>query len=355
MPIKVLIVDDSALIRQILTEILSSDPAFEVVGTAPDPLVARERIKALSPDVLTLDIEMPHMDGLTFLERLMALRPLPVVVVSTLTQKNADTALRALELGAVDYVAKPLQDIRSGMAGLGEEITTKLKAAARGRPRARHGARPAGPVLSVDPRLSTAGRIVAIGASTGGVEALQSLLTRLPAMSPAVLVTQHMPPGFTSSFARRLDGQCAVTVLEATDGRRVLPGLVYIAPGARHLELVRTGAHYACRLHDGPLVSGHRPSVDVLFTSVAAAAGRAAMGIILTGMGRDGAAGLLEMRRAGARTLGQSEASCVIYGMPKAAMQAGAVEQELPLERMAEHIVSVAMAGAGSALSPAPG
>ena len=340
MPIKVLIIDDSALIRRLLTDILSADPAIAVVGTASDPLIARERIRTLQPDVLTLAIEMPKMDGLTFLERLMALRPMPVVVVSTLTQKNTDAALRALELGAVDCVAKPLADISSGMQSLGEEMVAKVKAAARTRPRARNAAPPRS-ALSVDPRLSTVGRIVAIGASTGGVEALQQVLMRLPATAPAVLITQHMPAGFTASFARRLDTQCAVTVQEATDGRRVLPGHVYIAPGALHLELVRTGSHHECRVRNGELVSGHRPSVDVLFHSVATAAGRSAVGIILTGMGRDGAAGLLEMRRTGARTLGQTEASCVVYGMPKAAMQAGAVEAEFPLDRIAEEIVRV--------------
>lgn len=341
MPIKVLVVDDSALIRQVLTELLSRDPAIEVVGTAPDPYVARERIKALSPDVITLDIEMPRMDGLSFLEKLMALRPLPVVVVSTLTQKGTDAAIRALELGAMDYVAKPLLDIRNGMVELGQELVAKVKLAAASRPRARQTAASSLAPLTADPRLSTAGRIVAIGASTGGVETLQRILVRLPASSPAILITQHMPPGFTASFARRLDGQCAVSVIEATDGRRVLPGHVYIAPGARHLELVRNGAHYACRLQDGPAVSGHRPSVDVLFSSVAAAAGSNAMGVILTGMGRDGAAGLLEMRHAGARTLGQSESTCVIYGMPKAAMQMGAVEAEYPLDRLAEELVAL--------------
>ena len=320
MPIKVLVIDDSALIRRLLTDILSADPAIEVVGTAPDPIIARERIRTLQPDVLTLDIEMPKMDGLTFLERLMALKPMPVLVVSTLTQKNTDAALRAMELGAVDYVPKPLADISAGMQALGEELVAKVKTAARARPRARNAAPPRA-ALAVDPRLSTVGRIVAVGASTGGVEALQQVLMRLPATAPAMLVTQHMPAGFTASFARRLDGQCAVTVLEATQGRRVLPGHVYIAPGAHHLELARSGAHFECRLHDGPPVSGHRPSVDVLFHSVATAAG------------------LLEMRRAGARTLGQTEASCVVYGMPKAAMQAGAVEAEFPLDRIAEEVV----------------
>ena len=281
------------------------------------------------------------MDGLSFLEKLMALRPMPVVVVSTLTRKGADAAVRALELGAIDSVGKPLIDLRTGMAELSAELIGKVKAAAMARPRASARARVGERPLVADPSLSTAGRIVAIGASTGGVEALQSVIGRLPAGAPAVLVAQHMPAGFTSSFARRLDAQCAVSVMEATDGRRVLPGHVYIAPGARHLELVRSGAHYVCRLHEGPAVSGHRPSVDVLFHSVAVAAGRNAIGIIMTGMGRDGADGLLAMRKAGASTFGQSEASCLIYGMPRAAMLAGAVETERPLDRLAEEIVSV--------------
>ena len=339
MPIKVLVVDDSALVRQMLTELLSADPAITVVGTAPDPFVARDRIKALTPDVLTLDIEMPRMDGLTFLDKLMTLRPMPVVVVSTLTQKGTDAAIRALELGAIDYVAKPVADIRLGMVALGEELRAKVRTAAMAQPRARRPEAAPRTLLEADPTLSTATRIVAVGASTGGVETLQQLLTQLPATAPAVLVTQHMPAGFTSSFARRLDAQCAMTVIEATDGRRILPGQVYIAPGSRHLELVRTGAHYACRLHDEPPVSGHRPSVDVLFRSVAKAAGAAAMGLILTGMGRDGAAGLLEMRQAGARTLGQSEASCIVYGMPKAAMQAQAVEAEMTIDQLAREIM----------------
>lgn len=341
MSIRVLIVDDSALIRQILTELLSAAPGITVVGTAPDPIVAREKIRALNPDVLTLDIEMPRMDGLTFLSRLMALRPMPVLVISTLTQKGAEAAIRAMELGAVDYVPKPLLGIADGMAALGAEIVAKVRAAALAKPRARSEQAMPPSMLVADPTLSTAGRIVAIGASTGGVEALQHVLTRLPATSPALLITQHMPPGFTTAFARRLDGQCAITVLEATDGRRVLPGHAYIAPGARHLELRRSGAHYECRLHDDPPVSGHRPSVDVLFRSVAATLGPNGFGIILTGMGRDGAEGLLEMRKAGGRTLGQNEASCVIYGMPKAAMQVGAVQSELSLEKLTESIVAL--------------
>ena len=338
--IRVVVVDDSALIRQLLTEILNGDQEIEVVGVAPDPFVAREKIKALNPDVITLDIEMPRMDGLSFLEKLMALRPMPVVVVSTLTQKGADAALRALELGAVDYVAKPLLDIQQGIVELGTELVVKVKAAAGARIRARNRGEVAPKATVFDRHLSSAGAIVAVGASTGGVEALQKLLLGLPSNVPAMVVTQHMPAGFTASFAKRLDDQCAMSVSEATDQARVLPGHVYIAPGNWHLELVRTGAHYVCRLHGEAPVSGHRPSVDVLFNSVAASAGRNAMGVILTGMGNDGAAGLLKMRKAGAHTIGQDESSCLIYGMPKVAKQIGAVETELPLERIPQEILS---------------
>jgi two-component system, chemotaxis family, protein-glutamate methylesterase/glutaminase len=339
-PIRVLVVDDSALMRQLLTHILGNDREIEVVGTAPDPMVARDKIKELNPDVLTLDLEMPRMDGLTFLERLMALRPMPVLVVSTLTQKGADIALRALELGAVDYVAKPHVDIQNGVCELGGELIAKVKAAAAARiSTRRRGDTPAKPIV-FDHKFSTEGRIVAIGASTGGVEALQQLLTALPANIPAILITQHMPQGFTASFAKRLDGRCAMSVSEAVDGTRILPGHVYIAPGNLHLELVRSGAHYFCRLNDRPRVTGHKPSVDVLFTSFAAAAGRNGVGVILTGMGSDGAAGLLKMRQAGARTLGQDESSCLIYGMPKAAKLLGAVEAEFPLSRIPKEIMS---------------
>jgi two-component system, chemotaxis family, protein-glutamate methylesterase/glutaminase len=308
---------------------------------ASDPYVAREQIKALNPDVITLDIEMPHMDGLSFLAKLMTLRPTPVVVVSTLTQKGADAVVRALELGAVDCVAKPLIDLRVGMTALRDELVEKVLIAAASRPMARAGSVGASKPLAFDPNLSTAGWIVAVGASTGGVEALQALLTTMPTNGPAILVTQHMPPGFTTSFARRLDQICAMPVSEASNGQRVMPGHIYIANGSQHLELIRSGAHYACRLHDGPPVSGHRPSVDVLFNSVAVAAGRNAIGVILTGMGQDGAAGLLAMRQAGARTRGQDEASCVIYGMPKAAKLLGAVEAERPLPKMAAEIMGL--------------
>ena len=339
MPIKVLIVDDSALMRELLSEILGEDRRILVVGTASDPIVAREKIKALNPDVITLDIEMPRMDGLDFLERLMALRPMPVVVVSTLTQKGTETALRALEMGAVDVVAKPLSGIRDGMLALQTELQAKVRAAALARPKAR-GPSQIRRELAVDPSLSSEGRIVAVGASTGGVEALQRLLINLPANSPAILITQHMPAGFTASFAHRLDEMCRMSVCEATHRQRVMPGHVYIANGGQHLELAKTGAQYMCKLHSGPPVSGHRPSVDVLFHSVAAAAGPSALGIILTGMGRDGADGLLDMRRAGARTLGESESSCLIYGMSKVAHEIGAVEAEMPLDRLAAAILT---------------
>jgi two-component system, chemotaxis family, protein-glutamate methylesterase/glutaminase len=342
-PIRVLIVDDSALMRQMLSELLSADPEIAVVGVAADPLAAREKIKALNPDVLTLDIEMPHMDGLAFLEKIMTLRPMPVVMVSSLTQKGADAALRALEIGAVDYVGKPTIDLRSSLPALAAELIAKVKQAATARVRPmRRDALPSG---TKGPGYSATVKIVAIGASTGGVEALHAVLGAMPADSPAILVAQHMPQAFTASFARRLDKCCAVSVAEASDGARVLPGHVYVAPGNQHLELVRSGASYQCRLHDGDLVSGHRPSVDVLFGSVARAAGQNAVGVILTGMGKDGAAGLHEMRSAGAHTIGQDEATSLVYGMPRAARDQGGVERELPLAKIPQEILNQCDAG----------
>ncbi len=336
--IRVLIVDDSALVRQMLTSILSSDRGIEVVGVAADPFVAREKIKALNPDVLTLDVEMPRMDGLAFLEKVMSLRPMPVLMVSSLTQKGADATFRALELGAVDYVAKPRVDLTGGLEDQAQELIGKVKAATRARVRGSD-RRATARRVSTGPGYSSTERVVAIGASTGGVEALRALMSALPADSPAILVTQHMPESFTASFAKRLDAMSAVSVREASGGERVLPGHVYLAPGSRHLELTRSGANYICRLHDAPPVSGHRPSVDVLFSSTAAAAGANAVGVILTGMGKDGAEGLLRMRSAGANTIGQDEGSCVIYGMPRAARLAGAVEVELPLEKISAAIL----------------
>ncbi|MGC2854335.1 protein-glutamate methylesterase/protein-glutamine glutaminase [Novispirillum sp. DQ9] len=346
--IRVLIVDDSALMRELLTAILSSDPGIEVVGTANDPYQARTLIKELNPDVLTLDVEMPKMDGISFLEKIMRLRPMPVVMVSTLTQKHAEITVRALEMGAVDVVGKPTIDMKQGMEERREELIAKVHAAARARVSARQPAassaprehRPAGSFAAkAGPGFRTTDTVVAIGSSTGGVEALREVIGGLPPDSPAVVVTQHMPGGFTRSFADRLNALAAVAVAEASDGARILPGHVYIAPGDHHLEVVRSGGTYVCRLHDGPAVSGHRPSVDVLFHSVAAAAGANGVGVILTGMGKDGAIGLKAMRDAGARTIGQDEDTSLVYGMPKAAFNLGGVERQLPLDRIADAIV----------------
>jgi two-component system, chemotaxis family, protein-glutamate methylesterase/glutaminase len=347
--VRVLVVDDSAFVRQILTELLSSDPAIEVVGAAPNPIVARDMIKALNPDVLTLDIEMPRMDGLAFLEKIMTLRPMPVVMISSLTQKGADTAIRALEMGAVDFVAKPLVGLVEGLPALREEIISKIKTAADAKIRPLGGVKSRIATLAAGASFNSSEKIIAVGASTGGVEALQDLLTAFPSDAPAIVVTQHMPAMFTASFAQRLDQCCTVTVSQAKNGERVLPGHVYIAPGGFHLELARNGANYVCRVHEEAPVSGHRPSVDVLFRSVAHAAGANAVGIILTGMGRDGSVGLLEMRAAGASTIGQDEATCVVYGMPKAALDCGAVEIELPLNKIPAYVLqqSEALAGRG--------
>jgi two-component system, chemotaxis family, protein-glutamate methylesterase/glutaminase len=339
---KVLIGDDSALIRALLTEIINGAPDLKVVGTAPDPLVARERIKELNPDVLTLDVEMPKMDGICFLEKLMRLRPTPVVMVSSLTEKSSEITLRALELGAFDYVTKPKIDIRSGLLEYAEELTEKIRCAYRAG--VRKGARPAAAMERVERKLSAdavlasrpgqfAGteKVVAVGASTGGTEALKAFLSALPADSPAIVVTQHMPEAFTRTFAARLNGLSALAVKEAEHGERVLPGHAYIAPGNRHLLLSRSGANYTATLCDGPPVSRHRPSVDVMFRSAANCAGSNCLGIIMTGMGDDGAAGMLEMHQAGAHTLAQDEQSCVVFGMPKEAIARGGVDEVVPL------------------------
>lgn len=349
--VRVLIVDDSALIRKMMTEILSKDPGIEVLGTAQDPYVAREKIKALNPDVITLDIEMPKMDGIEFLQKIMKLRPMPVLMVSSLTQQGADATLQALELGAVDYVAKPTQDLQSGLAEKCEEIVAKVKAAAGAKVRGgseRGTARPQR--LRSAPGYSSTETVVAIGASTGGVEALTSVLTVLPPDSPAILVTQHMPASFTTSFAQRLNAMCAIHVMEARDGVRVLPGHAYLAPGDAHLRLTRSGANYVCRIAGQDRVSGHCPSVDVLYRSVAECAGKNAIGVILTGMGKDGARGLLEMREAGARTLGQNEATSVIYGMPRVAKEIGAVEQQLSLALIPQRILEICLSEKGKVI-----
>ncbi len=337
---RVLVVDDSALMRQVLTRILSTDPAIEVVGTAPDPYVARDKIKALAPDVLTLDVEMPRMDGLAFLERLMRARPMPVVMVSSLTEAGCDVTLRALELGAVDFVTKPRVDVRERIHEVAAEVVEKVKAAAGARilhrraPAAPPAARPAAGVFA------TTDVTIAVGASTGGTEAVREFLAGLPADAPGVVVVQHMPERFTRAFAERLDRLCTVRVKEAEDGDRVLAGHVLVAPGGRHLEVVRDGALVRARVSDGPPVNRHRPSVDVLFHS-ATVLGPNAIGVIMTGMGNDGARGLLAMRQAGARTLAQDAATCVVFGMPREAIGLGAVEQVVPLERMAEAVLAL--------------
>lgn len=343
MAIKVLIVDDSALIRSLLTDIIDSQSDMEVVGTAPDPLVARERIKALNPDVLTLDVEMPRMDGLVFLEKLMRLRPMPVLMVSSLTEKSSFLTLRALELGAVDFVTKPKIDISRGMQEYAQEITEKIRTAAKARIRqpppnvhlSVERKNTADVVLPVTHRtFSSTEKVIAIGASTGGTEALKTFLAAMPHDAPGILITQHMPEAFTRTFAQRLNNLCRLSVKEAEHGERVLPGHAYIAPGNRHILLARSGANYVIELSDGPPVSRHRPSVDVLFRSAANCAGKNAVGIIMTGMGDDGAAGMLEMREAGGYTFAQDEKSCVVFGMPKEAIARGGVDEVLPLCEM---------------------
>lgn len=336
--ISVLSIDDSALMRQLMTEIVNSYPDMEMVATAPDPLVARDLIKQFNPQVLTLDVEMPRMDGLDFLEKLMRLRPMPVVMVSSLTGKGSEITLRALELGAIDFVTKPQLGIREGMLAYRELIAEKIRTAAKARLPLRFPTQ-APAILSHTPLLSSE-KLIAIGASTGGTEAIRQVLQPLPATSPALLITQHMPPGFTRSFAERLNKLCQITVKEAEHGERVLPGHAYIAPGDRHLELVRSGANYQVKLHDGPPVNRHRPSVEVLFHSVAQFAGRNAVGVMLTGMGNDGALGMLEMHRAGAYTLAQNEASCVVFGMPREAIAAGGVNEVVELERMSQRMLA---------------
>ncbi|MDF7628384.1 MULTISPECIES: chemotaxis response regulator protein-glutamate methylesterase [unclassified Pantoea] len=341
--ITVMCVDDSALMRQLMTEIINSHADMEMVATAPDPLVARDLIKQYNPQVLTLDVEMPRMDGLDFLEKLMRLRPMPVVMVSSLTGKGSEVTLRALELGAVDFVTKPQLGIREGMLAYSQMIADKIRAAAR----AKLHARPAtpGPVMLKAGPLLSSEKLIAIGSSTGGTEAIRHVLQPLPATSPALLITQHMPPGFTRSFAERLNKLCQITVKEAEDGERILPGHAYIAPGAMHMELGRSGANYVVKLNDGPPVNRHKPSVDVLFRSVAVHAGRNAVGVILTGMGNDGAAGMLEMHRAGAWTIAQDEASCVVFGMPREAIAMGGTSEVVDLGHISQHMLAKISAG----------
>lgn len=338
--VRVLVVDDSALMRRILSELLSSDPEIEVVGSASDPKVARAKIAELAPDVLTLDVEMPKEDGVSFLADLMQTRPMPVLMVSSLTERGCETTLRALELGAFDFVTKPKLDLERSTVVLGAEIVDKVKAAARSRVgRAPRRPTPAAPRAAAM-TLRTTQKVIAIGASTGGTEAIREVLTALPPNAPPTVIVQHMPRLFTCSFAKRLDSLCRVRVKEASDGDVLVDGHVLIAPGGdTHLEIVRSGATYGVRLVKAPPVAHHRPSVDVMFTSCARAVGPNAVGAILTGMGSDGARGLLAMRRAGAKTFAEDESTCVVFGMPKEAIACGAAAQVLPIERMASALL----------------
>lgn len=336
-PVRVLVVDDSALVRALMSELLGADPGIEVVGTASDPYIARDKIKKLAPDVLTLDVEMPRMDGLTFLRNLMRLRPMPVLMVSSLTEAGAAVTLDALALGAVDFVAKPRIDIARGLVDHGALLVEKVKLAAQAN---------VARVATVAPRREgpigyrTTERLLAIGASTGGTEAIREVLEQMPADAPATLIVQHIPPAFSASFAERLDRHSRMTVLEAQDQQQLLPGHAYVAPGGRHLRVTRSGARWICRIGDDDPVRRHRPSVDVLFESVAAHAGRNASAALLTGMGDDGAAGLLSLRRAGAATMVQDEPSSVVWGMPGAAVALDAAAEIVPLQEVAARLLA---------------
>ncbi len=350
--IKVLVVDDSALVRKMLTEIMEQDSSIEVVGSAADPHMARDKIKKLQPDVLTLDVEMPKMDGITFLSNLMRLRPMPVVMVSTLTEKGADVTFDALELGAVDFITKPKLDFGNTIKDYGDELIEKIKVAANARVQVKltptrkaipekHSADVILKRHSKKSHFKTTDTIIAIGASTGGTEAIKEVLEDLPPDTPGVVITQHIPEGFSTSFAKRMDTLSAMTVYEASDGQQILPGHVYIAPGNRHMFVARDGARYICHLDDGPAVNRHRPSVDVLFRSIAQNVGKNAVGIILTGMGNDGAAGLKEILDSGATTIAQDEKSSVVWGMPGEAVKLGAASSILPLDQVAETIIQL--------------
>ena len=364
---RVVVVDDSALVRGLLAEIINRQPDMECVGAASDPLVAREMIRNLNPDVITLDVEMPRMDGIDFLSKLMRLRPMPVVMVSTLTERGAEVTLRALELGAIDFVAKPKIGVADGLRLLAEDITDKVRTAARAHvrrlpPAAAPGSvgttnaagpgagsvRPAAPVANLG-RLSTE-KIIFIGASTGGTEATKEVLMNLPADAPAVVITQHMPPGFTKSYATRLDSLCRIRVKEAMDGDRILPGHAYIAPGGMHLSVERSGANYVARVRDGDPVNRHKPSVEVLFDSAAKVVGPNALGVMLTGMGADGARAMKTMRDAGSWNVCQDEASCVVFGMPREAIAAGAAHEVLPLQRIAPALIERLKSTVGAAI-----
>jgi two-component system chemotaxis response regulator CheB len=342
-PVRVLVVDDSALVRAVLSQGLALDPGIEVVGTASDPFVARDRIVQLRPDVLTLDVEMPRMDGVEFLRRLMPQYPLPVLMVSALTERGAQITMEALEAGAVDFVTKPSADVQRGLQEMLGELREKVKAVARADvSRWKNGGAAPRPRPTPTRALAvTTDKLIAVGASTGGTTAVKELLAGFPADMPGTLVVQHMPAGFTRLFAETLNASCAMTVREAREGDRVLPGLVLVAPGDHHLRVVRSGGTYLLKLDGTDKVNGHRPSVDVLFHSVARDVAANATGVILTGMGGDGAKGLLAMRQAGARTMGQDERSCIVYGMPKVAQELGAVESQGNPEQLGERLVAL--------------
>jgi two-component system chemotaxis response regulator CheB len=350
---RVIVVDDSALVRGLLAEIINRQPDMQCIGAAADPLVAREMIRNLNPDVITLDVEMPRMDGIDFLSRLMRLRPMPVLMVSTLTERGAEVTMKALELGAVDFVAKPKIGVSDGLRQLGEDITDKIRTASKAQVRrlptpaaSAPGTVASKPAPSALGRLSTE-KIVFLGASTGGTEATREVLVNLPADFPAVMITQHMPPGFTKSYAARLDSLCRIRVKEATDGERVIPGHAYIAPGGLHLSVERSGANYIARVRDGEPVNRHKPSVEVLFDSAARVVGPNALGVMLTGMGADGARAMKTMRDAGSWNVVQDEASCVVFGMPREAIAHGAANEVMPLSRIAPALIERLRSTAG--------
>jgi two-component system chemotaxis response regulator CheB len=356
----VVVVDDSALVRGLLTEIINRESDMTCIGAAADPLLAREMIRTLNPDVITLDVEMPRMDGLDFLSRLMRLRPMPVVMVSTLTERGADVTMKALELGAIDFVSKPKIGVADGLRQLGNDITDKIRTAAKARVHRLPGAT-AAPAPGAPPAAKTAApsalgrlsteKIIFIGASTGGTEATREVLVNLPADCPAVMITQHMPPGFTKSYAARLNSLSRIRVAEAVDGERVLPGHAYLAPGGFHLSVERSGANYIARVQDGEAVNRHKPSVEVLFESAARVVGRNALGVMLTGMGGDGAKAMRAMRDAGSWNVVQDEATCVVFGMPREAINHGAANEVLPLMQIAPRLVEWLRSNAGAATS----
>ncbi|MCD8515014.1 MAG: chemotaxis response regulator protein-glutamate methylesterase [Burkholderiaceae bacterium] len=345
--IKVMVVDDSAVVRQVVTNLLERDPGLQVVAAVADPILAMARMQQQWPDVIVLDIEMPRMDGITFLKKIMAERPTPVVICSTLAEAGAETSMAALAAGAVSIITKPKLGLKQFLEDASDDLVTAVKAAARANLKVLHAPakHTADVILSSTPdkaaaMIRTTDRVVALGTSTGGTQALELVLTALPKVTPGIVIVQHMPEKFTAAFAQRLNGLCQIEVKEAENNDRVINSRALIAPGGKHMLLKRNGAQYHVEVVDGPLVNRHRPSVDVLFRSVAKCAGANALGVIMTGMGDDGAAGLLEMRNAGARTVAQDEASCVVYGMPKEAVKRGAAEKSIPLGAIAREIMA---------------